>query len=184
MGDNEDDGRWQNLGSNAVRENAERTISIPNTVAELVFDGPDEEDDGYAHWAFEERHGWIILSDRELRGEFEEIDRVKRYKLREDGRTRIPDRLFNPAENPNETTDQVVPSHVAMDPGEQRFFFTWTEWAAEGPNAVILITLDDLDFSSPSELGGLGGDSGPRFGGGSIDLPDPYFDLDPDGSED
>lgn len=184
MGDNEDDGRWKNLGSNAVRENAERTISVPNPVVELVFEGPNEEDDGYAHWAFEENHGWIILSDQELEGEFEEIDRVKRYKLRNDGRVRVPDRFFRPEDQVDDPLEQDVPPKVAMEPSEQRFFFTWTGWEKQGPNAVILITLDDLDFSSPSELGGLGGDSGPRFGGGSIDLPEPYFDLDPEESED
>ena len=150
MDDNEDGGRWENLGSNIVRDYNERTISVPNSVVELIFEGPNEEDDGYAHWAFEENHSWIILSDLKLEGEFEEIDWVKRYELRNDGRVRVPDRLFRPTDKTDDPLEQVVPPKVAMEIGEQRYFFTWTGWAEQGPNAVILITLDDLGFSSPS----------------------------------
>ncbi|QZY01173.1 hypothetical protein [Halobaculum rubrum] len=181
------DGRWEWLGENTVRDNKDGYfISLPadpGGVEELIFSAPENAElAGY--WSWDRAAGWILLSEQQLRhGDEHNGDLISayppKYDLRNGGRIEIPDMLFAGSDDPQSDFDQRVPSHVAMNAGETRHFFTWSEWGESGPNAMVLLSMKDLDIPGPSGQGMTFGSSGPRFGGDSVAdiLPDPHFEL-------
>lgn len=184
-GNEESRGKWELLGGNKIRAHehpdggVERLISVPRDVIELIFQGPDEDNDGTAYWAYEKEQGWIILSDEKLDGDLLKLRNLNSYTLRNNNSVRIPNVLFNTINKDKLTLEQGVLEHVALAEGDTYHFFTWSTWGEGRPNAVILVKIESLGIPGPDQQGNMGGTSGPKFGGGGgIDLPEaPNFEL-------
>lgn len=150
------------LGSENV-QNSKKRIHIPKSVYKLqilthpseIPDDPETEDAiGFAHWAYDRKTGWPIISDRPLsnktlkpfegeipcdteRVRFEEPQRRKEYVTQQSNDfVSIPKPFFNITDPNKYSIESGVPDAAHFEHGQERYFVTTRLALSNQPNDV------------------------------------------------